>query len=268
MIIVMRRAPQKTWPMRLGQVQGSRTQLTPQLAKNPAGVDGYAGQQGRMAHSPKGFTIIELMIATSVFSIILLVALAGFTAIGRIFYKGITINQTQNVTNQILTDVTQNIQSAASISFSSTSPHYLSGNGYSYYCIGGTRYTLNLQHQLDTTQAEDYSVGGNFGLVRDQLPGATGCTAPCPTATGCPVGTLSFNHPVEMLSNKMRLMKLDIASVNGQLYNVSVVVAFGDDSAFSDPTDADKIACQGGQAAQAFCSVNRLSTGVYEGLHS
>lgn len=216
----------------------------------------------------KGFTIIELMIATSVFSIILLVALAGFTSIGRLFYKGITINQTQDIASQIMTDVSQNIQSAASVSSNSGTPHYLSGNGYSYYCVGGTRYTLNLQHQLDNSQAEDYSVGGNFGLVRDQLPGATACAAPCATASGCPAGTLSFNHPAEMLSNKMRLMRLDIASANGHLYNVSVVVAFGDDGAFSDLTDPDKIACQGGESAQAFCAVNRLSTGVYEGLHS
>lgn len=216
----------------------------------------------------KGFTIIELMIATSVFSIILLVALAGFTSIGRIFYKGVTINQTQDITSQILTDVSQNIQSAASISSNSSSPHYLTGNGYNYYCVGGTRYTVNLQHELNTSQAEDYSVGGNFGLVRDQLPGATACAAPCATSSGCPSGTLSFNHPVEMLSNKMRLMRLDIASVNGRLYNVSVVVAFGDDDAFSNINDADKITCENGQGAQAFCSVNKLSTGVYEGLHS
>jgi hypothetical protein len=202
------------------------------------------------------------MIASAVFSVILLVSLAGFTSIGRIFYKGVTINQTQNVTNQVLDDVTQNIQSAASVSTLQT------GNGYKYYCIGGTRYTINLKHQLDTSQPADYSVGGNFALVRDKMPGATACAAPCPTASGCPTGTLSFNNPVEMLGNHMRLMKLDVASANGQLYNVSVTVAFGDDEAFSDVNDPDKIACQGGEAAQAFCSVNRLSTGVYEGLHS
>lgn len=209
-----------------------------------------------------GFTIIELMIASVVFSIILLVALAGFTSIGRLFYKGVTINQTQNITSQVLDDVVHNIQSAASVST------VQSGNGYTYYCIGGTRYTLNLKHVLDTSQPEDYSVGGNFALVRDKLPGATACAAPCATSSGCPTGTISFTKPVEMLGNRMRLMKLDVASVNGQLYNVSVVIAFGSDSAFSDVSDPDKIACQGGEASQAFCSVNRLSTGAYEGLHS
>jgi len=216
----------------------------------------------------KGFTIVELMIASAVFSIILLVALAGFTSIGRIFYKGVTINQTQDITNQILSDVTQHVQSAASISSNSGSTHYLTANGYNYYCVGGTRYTLNLMHQLDTSQAEDYSVGGNFGLVRDQLPGSTACAAPCATSSGCPSGSVSFNKPIEMLANRMRLMKLDIASVNGQLYNVSVTVAFGDDDVFSNPTDPNTIECKGSEASQAFCAVNRLSTGVYQGLHS
>lgn len=210
----------------------------------------------------KGFTIIELMIATAVFSIILLVSLAGFTSIGRLFYKGVTINQTQDITNQLLDDITSNIQAAASVST------LQSGNGYSYYCIGGTRYTMNLKHELDTTQAEDYSVSGNFGLIRDKLPGATACAAPCWPSGSCASGSIPFNNPVEMLGNRMRLMKLDVAATNGRLYNVSIVVAFGDDDAFSDVNDADKIACQGGEAQQEFCSVNRLSTGVYEGLHS
>lgn len=216
-----------------------------------------------MKRAPQqGFTIIELMIATSVFSIILLVALAGFASIGRLFYKGVTINQTQNITNQILSDVTGKIQAAATVSTLQT------GNGYQYYCIGGTRYTINLKHELDTSQPEDYSVGGNFGLVRDQLPGATACAPPCSASSGCPAGTLSFVKPVEMLSNRMRLMKLDIASANGQLYNVSVVVAFGDDDSFANVSDPDQIECQGHGSSQTFCSVNRLSTGVYQGLHS
>ncbi|HEU5004975.1 MAG TPA: prepilin-type N-terminal cleavage/methylation domain-containing protein [Candidatus Saccharimonadales bacterium] len=275
----MKRAPQ-SWHQRLSQVQGNqekrakricntlseyRTQLTPQLAKSSTRVTSSASQQGRTALAPGGFTIIELMIATSVFSLVLLVALAGFTSIGRIFYKGVTINQTQNITSQVMNDVTSNIENAASVSTLQKGASY----NYYYYCIGGVRYTFNVSpKELDTSQPEDYSPGGNFGLVKDILPGATACAEPCPTSTGCASGTLPFNKPAEMLGNHMRLMKLDIASANGELYNVNITIAFGADSAFSDLNDPDKIACTGGQQDQAFCSVTRLSTGVYEGLHS
>lgn len=249
----------------LNTVKEQRSWQHSDLPKAGAELAALPLSRPRRQAASGGFTIIELMIATSVFSLVLLVALAGFTSIGRIFYKGVTINQTQNITSQVMNDVTSNIENAASVSTLQKGASY----NYYYYCIGGVRYTFNVSpKELDTSQPEDYSPGGNFGLVKDILPGATACAEPCPTSTGCASGTLPFNKPAEMLGNHMRLMKLDIASANGELYNVNITIAFGADSAFSDLNDPDKIACTGGQQDQAFCSVTRLSTGVYEGLHS
>lgn len=60
--------------------------------------------------SQKGFTILELMIATSVFSVVLLLCTFGMMYIGRIYYKGITSSRTQAVARTISEDVVQAVQ--------------------------------------------------------------------------------------------------------------------------------------------------------------
>jgi prepilin-type N-terminal cleavage/methylation domain-containing protein len=61
-----------------------------------------------------GFTIIELLIATTVFSVVLVGALAGFLEIGKLFYKGVSTTSTQSIANEVLQDVSGQFQSAAS----------------------------------------------------------------------------------------------------------------------------------------------------------
>lgn len=211
-----------------------------------------------------GFTIVEFMIATSVFSVVLIVALAGFNGVGNVFYKGVAVNQTQSVSTQIMNDLRANIQSASAISGPVSS-----SNGYTYYCIGNIRYTFNLSPAapFDGNSAEGYAPGGNFGLLRDNLAG-NGCADPCVSGS-CQPGQAAFNNAQEILSNKMQLIRFDInpdPSI-GHLYNVYVNVAYGDPSDFSNYHDQDNMACQGGLSAQKFCAVIRLSTSVYEGLH-
>jgi len=211
-----------------------------------------------------GFTIVEFMIATSVFSVVLLVALAGFNGVGNIFYKGVAVNQTQSVNTQIMNDLRSNIQSASAISGPISA-----NNGYTYYCIGNIRYTFNLSPAtpLDGSSAETYGPGGNFGLLRDTLSG-NGCADPCVNGN-CQSGQAVFNNPQELLGNKMQLIRFDInpdPSIS-QLYNFYVNVAYGDPSDFANYHDQDNMACQGGLSAQKFCAVTRLATSVYEGLH-
>lgn len=82
----------------------------------------------------KGFTIIELIIATTVFSVVLLLCTFGLMQIGNVYYRGITSTRTQNVTRNIIDMVSQDIE--------------LSDNGIiatnpsvpSYFCAGHHRY--------------------------------------------------------------------------------------------------------------------------------
>lgn len=213
----------------------------------------------------KGFTIIELLIATSIFSVLLLIALAGFAGVGNLFYKGVAITQTQSATESALKDMAGNIQTASAVQLPVNTS--AAGNGYWYFCAGGVRYTYLLQHSpIDASQDENLSLGSstNMALVKDILPSASSCAAPCVSACSVPFSP----DAQELLSGRMRLMRLDIVGEGNQLYNINIVVAYGDDEDFDNLDNPDTIACKGGLSDQKFCAVDSLSTSVYEGLHS
>lgn len=217
-----------------------------------------------------GFTIAELMIATAVFSVVLLVALAGFLDIGHLFYKGVTTTQTGGTANQIFTDLTGNFQTATNVT------NAQSANGYTYYCIGNSRYTYNIGQRVTSVAASHASPssGGNFGLLKDTLAGTNNaCATPCDdinTGNSCPSGAVRLNNPTELLGDQMRLEQFSIqpnAGVSLNFYNVSIIIAYGDDSVLNYTTQGDPttVYCAGKTNIQEFCSVSKLDTGVYRG---
>ena len=273
-----------TWCMCLSKVLGSqekresrisstvnelRTQLTQQFAKSAGGASGSARRQAGAAHVPGGFTIIELLIATAVFSIVLMTALAGFLQIGRLFYQGVSTTQTQTVVNQLFQDIVGNFQTAANIS------SLQSTNGYTYYCIGNSRYTYNIGKKVILADSPNHAAlasGGNFGLLKDILPGATACAPPCNDLGGgaCSAGTVPFKSPIELLGDNMRVESFNLQqnpNVGPNFYNVSVVIAYGDDDLldYTNPKDHSTVFCKSGSFNQQFCAVSRLDSGVYRG---
>lgn len=213
-----------------------------------------------------GFTITELMIATAVFSVVLLTALAGFLAIGRFFYKGVSVTQTGTVTHQIFADITGNFQTAANIS------GVQNANGYSYYCVGNTRYTYKIGQLVNLSAAPDHSSGGNFGILKDTLPGSNGCATPCDDthSVSCPAGSVKFTNPTEMLGDTMRVESFVVQSnsaVSPNFYNVSIIIAYGADDVlgYANSLDPTTVYCQGNSATQQFCAISKLNTGVYRG---
>lgn len=220
----------------------------------------------RSSKSPGGFTITELLIATAVFAVVLLVAQASFVQIGHLFYRGVSISQTQETADHIFQDINGNFQSAPSVNGSVNSP-----SGYDYYCIGNARYTYRVNHEVDLSAATtDHSPSGNFGILKDSLPGAgAACATPC-TGIGGDTCPAPFRNPVELLGNKMRVEVFSIPSPpsGSNLYNVSIVLAYGDDNTltYHTPGDLSTVACQG-DASNNFCAVSSINTAVYKGGH-
>lgn len=200
----------------------------------------------------RGFTIAELMIATSVFSIILLVGAAAFVQLGRTYYRGVTTTQTQQAAKQIINKVASDIRLNSSVS-----PLYTASGSRFYYCLGTHRYSFILFKLVDSSNHDN---SANFGLLEDEPPGA-GCGNPFD-------GSSPLVNPTELLGNNMRLLAFAINPVGstGTIYSVKVKVASGADAALTNPTDPNA-QCQGGGAVTEFCSVTSLSTIVYEGLN-
>ena len=62
----------------------------------------------------KGFTIIELMIATVIFSIVLLVLTENIISISNDYYQGVVQTQTINATKNIVDTIAQQIKLSTS----------------------------------------------------------------------------------------------------------------------------------------------------------
>jgi len=200
----------------------------------------------------RGFTIAELMIATSVFSVILLAGTATFIDLGHSYYKGVTITQTQETAKQIINKVSSDIRLGSAVYPLNTA----SGNRY-YYCLGSHRYSFTLFKQVDYSNHDNST---KFGLLEDE-PNGGGCGSPF----DAPV--VALVNPTELLGNQMRLLAFSINPVGstGSIYSVKVTVASGSDSSLSDP-NSPTAQCQGGGSVTQSCAVTTLSTVVYGGI--
>ena len=63
-----------------------------------------------MSSRNKGFTIIELMISTVIFSLVLLMCLVGIVQVSRTYYKGVTRAKTQEATRRLMDEIKESIQ--------------------------------------------------------------------------------------------------------------------------------------------------------------
>ncbi|HEX5447929.1 MAG TPA: prepilin-type N-terminal cleavage/methylation domain-containing protein [Candidatus Saccharimonadales bacterium] len=137
----------------------------------------------------KGFTIIELMVATLVFSVVLLVILTAFIQISRMYYKGVNMTRMQEDARTVIQDMSDDIK------FARSAP----SSGPGYYCIGLHKYQYQKNYQLDSSGGPN-----NYGIRRYTLPFSSGCSA-----------AATSSDYTELLDSGMQLNNLDISCDGG-----------------------------------------------------
>ncbi len=159
-------------------------------------------------HSSSGFTIVELMVATMVFSIIMLVAAGAVVRFTSNFQRGITTSTTQNTARSVVDTISQSIQ------------FYGSGDirreKDAYYCIGSTSYRYILGRQLNTSQKNV--------LVEQQEGLPIGCGADLKGLGASPANP----NEQELLAPNMRLAKFKIDRISKGVFELTVRIAYGD----------------------------------------
>jgi|GEM_PF-4491262 len=214
--------------------------------------------------SGKGFTLLELMIATTVFSVVLLLAMTGFFQIGRIFYKGVSITQTQDITNQVGLDIGASIEGAPKISA------LTSYKGMQYICIGKYRYTVDVTRRVDLGNTSAIS-SGQVGMLKDTMSSDNSCAPPClPNPSVCASGELAWNKPIELLGDKMRVESFNVqplASVSGDYYTINLVTSYGADDMviYTNAADHSTAQCKT-EKGREFCSVGRYNASINRGV--
>jgi prepilin-type N-terminal cleavage/methylation domain-containing protein len=199
----------------------------------------------------KGFTIMELLVATVVFSVVLLVVTAGILQIARVYYKGVTESSTQNTARSIIDTVSQAIQfSGGNVTATAGSP--TPGSSYAF-CVGNQQFSYTLGWQVENNP---YATKNQtwHALVQDTAAGCSSSSAPQNVRN-------QEIHGRDLMGSHMRLANLSVTPVGTNQYRVQVRVVYGDNDLLFNPT-ATTASCRGFKAGTQFCSVADLSTVV------
>jgi prepilin-type N-terminal cleavage/methylation domain-containing protein len=212
------------------------------------------------AKSSAGFTILELMIATIIFSLILLVAAAGILRFSNDYYKGLTSTNTQAVARTVMSDVVQTIQFSQSVTPLPTGASKPTG-----FCIDDSLYSFKIGQEVSPS------------LQQDALVKRTGnCTSATPSV-GTP-RTLNTAIERELLSEHMRLGQFSIEPVGAstKAYKVDLTVVYGnaddlfvndagDQPPYANDADWATVKCRINSGLR-FCAVSHLTTIVQQRL--
>jgi len=189
------------------------------------------------SHKQAGFTIVELMIATTVFSVILVTITVGVMYFTHSYYKGVYSGMTQNVARDISDSVAQAVQ------FGTGDPTVVTVDPtQSYFCAGGYVFVFKQGQQYD----QDHP-GATIGMYMQPMDGDCGHSA-----------TVVTSPRRQLLGDRMRVTFLRFEKVDG-LYKLDIKVAYGDDDLLQG-TDAD-VQCNIGTGSE-YCAVARYTTSV------
>lgn len=201
-----------------------------------------------------GFTILELLVASAVFAVILLVVAIGVIRFTDDYYKGITSSRTQATARTIMADISQAIQFSTSVNVIPAGAGNVGG-----LCVDNTLYSYAIGQQITDSAPNGSLHQGYHGLVASSVGTCSAGTTPSlPNTASLPAGSR------ELLGQHMRLSALDVIAA-GNLYTIHVRVVYGDDDllfpAVSGSTSWANEDCGGGTGSQ-FCAVSNLTTTV------
>ena len=214
-----------------------------------------------------GFTIVELMIALSILSTILVIGSVITIQIGGLYTKGINSANLQNATRRVVTDITSTLQYSGTVPmpctpnaltcYASTNNQSINGQNsdvYSY-CVDGTRYTFLLDRKLG--KDESNGLVTPHVLWHDKIK--TNVCAVLDMTMANPTDVNSDGDGFEMMPENARLNKFKIVEspVNSGLYMIDLWTAHGDTDLIN--VDSNGVARCVGTVGTQFCAISQLS---------
>lgn len=186
----------------------------------------------------KGFTIIELLIATVIFSLILLIISGAIIQFSRIYYKGVISSKTQETARSIVDEVSRAAQFGTTLDSPSDNPDDPTSGAF---CLGDKRFRYVLKQ---------IRAGADRILIADTSP------ASCEMSM---VGTSDDDR--ELLGDEMQLLEFKVTgdSVTGR-YDVTVTVAYGTDVDIATKT------CPALNFGGQYCAVSTVKSTVTKRL--
>jgi len=203
----------------------------------------------RLRNEEDGFTIIELLIATAVFSLVLLIITYGVIHFTNSYYKGVNTSATQATTQNAIESISQAIEFSRNDGTSVTEVSPQSGSAgqpvpqgsNGYLCVGSKEFLFTLGQKYDGGVPGSGSLGTDVGFY--ELPQST---ASC----GWPSTWPNVSDGNELLSKNMRVTNLSVTPVSSALglWQISLGIAYGDSDLLCN---VSKNTAQGGCAEGA-----------------
>jgi prepilin-type N-terminal cleavage/methylation domain-containing protein len=211
-----------------------------------------------------GFTIIELMIATTVFSLVLMVCLGGVMQITKMYYRAVTQAKTREAARLVVDEISEAIRFSNQdiiIAPPVAGPQVAVGtSSTSYICIGHRRYSYAIDRQVKSSPAARTKEQRN-ALWQDQ-------PATCNGAADLTVASPSVDGK-SLLGENMRLYDFGVKLVDPvqRIYEVRVGIAYGDDDLLNvKTTDASQLTCEGAFVGVEFCATTNFLVTVQKRL--
>jgi prepilin-type N-terminal cleavage/methylation domain-containing protein len=227
-----------------------------------------------------GFTIVELMIAMSVLSVLLVGGAMVMTRIGELYTKGVNAASLQNSSRNVSSDLSSTLEFSGGKPFPCTStalvcqvntgdvanpnPRNFSGVTVYVNCVNNIRYSYVLNRELGHDSANN--VDTFHVLWRDTISNSDQCfPLDISQDNNHPTDsyTASDSQGYEMVPEHVRLTKFKISEspTDSGIYAIDVWMAFGDSDLVVVDGATGSPACQGG-AGTAFCAISKQSVSV------
>lgn len=221
-------------------------------------------QQAKSSDESKqaGFTLVELLIATSVLSVLLVMATVIMISIGNLYYKGVNQSRIQNNVRSLSDEVSERLQTSNGARPAAADP---AQPGVIAYCIGDTRYTAVIGKQIGKGSDQSRHV-----LWRDKNNTPSSCTGSLPTMAN----DTPSSGGAELIAPGARLTKFSIQGTSP--YEVNIEVVYGEDEVLCNANVAGdcnettksthlgdsgaQIRCKGSKDTSRFCATAALNT--------
>lgn len=173
----------------------------------------------------KGFTIVELLIATAVFSVVILVTSVMIIEISKLYYKGVVTARTQTAARELVDAVSQPIKlESATVQAGKQDTTSIPNYAIKTLCVGDTRFTYVVGLKSGATHGAN-SDSIFHAVWRDQVASPSACLTLDPPDIDDP----NLTGGSDMLGENMRLTAFDVtpSSIDQNLWNINISVIYG-----------------------------------------
>jgi prepilin-type N-terminal cleavage/methylation domain-containing protein len=224
-----------------------------------------------MIQNTKGFTIVELMISTVVFSLVMVLCLTGMVQVSRAYYKGVTHSRTQEAARLLMDEIAQTIKlSGSAISYVSATvpgPEVAVGSveeATGVFCAGNKKYTYALDRKVVGGDSDEPNKEIKNAIIREDVI----CTDVLEKGD---LNAAVTGNSRSLIGENMRLTKFSVTRVTpnnsdttqsgSQLWKIDIRLAYGDQDLlrYTDDSGQNRVICESGTGTE-FCSIVELST--------